>query len=176
MGSVVARADATIPGAMLEPLQELLGHLVGARAVALARDDSEPPIPEPPRHDGGLRCAFDSSIIRVLNRVDSVVDDPKLWKPDRKTTRRLTLTDLALRMQRAENQTAVSAAQLRPSVRFGSQLEMSFQDGKAVVVLAIPGGFVTGYGDTFGDALRDFDANFTNGRPTADVGTEARVK
>lgn len=170
MGSVVARSDATIPGAMLDPLEELLVNLVGARQVALTTNQGDNDTPA--RHDGGLHAAFDSTIIRVLNRIDSIVDTPRLWKPDKSTARTLTVADLTNRLKRA----SIMAEGQRPSARLASKLSLSVQGGRAVVILEVPGGAVVGVGDSFGEAMEDFDRKFTEVKPVVAEETPASAQ
>ena len=170
MGSVVARSDATIPGAMLDTLQELLGTLVATRSAALEANAGDEDAPA--KHDGGLQAAFDSSVIRTLNRIDTLVDTPRLWKPDRSTARTLTLNDLTHRLRRADAN--MDAA--RPSSRYADRLELSVQQGHAVVVMQVPGGVVAGVGETFGEAMRDFDTKFATGKPLAPAAPEKKAE
>lgn len=172
-GSAIARSAATAVGAPLDVLISALGHVTGMRQVLSTPGEFEDGEKIPPAIDGGVRMAFDNTLVRILSRIDSLVDDSRNWRPARREARQATAAHVAVKLQRARQ----GAEQTRPSVRYSDKLELSVAaGGECVVLLRLPGGVVYGAGETFGAAMDNFDARFLAEKPvvaTAPEGTGA---
>lgn len=161
-GSVIARSAATSVAAPLDVLLNALGQVTGCRHVVCGSEEDGEGSTRIPEVDGGLKMAYDQTLIRILDRIDSLVETPKFWKPKQRAAEKATQADLAARMTKL----SLGAKLARPSQKLFDQLQMHVDEhGVCTIALAIPGGAVVGSGKTFGAALADFDSKFENSPP-----------
>jgi hypothetical protein len=119
--------------------------------------------------DGGVHCAAVATVIKVMDRLDSILDDPKRWDMTSQSRLMDSITELYAQQNRlyaAQVEFTVtqteSARQLqRPS--FKLRPEIAEMDGQFVAYwgnIDVKGRAIFGLGKTPNEALVDFDKAF----------------
>lgn len=110
--------------------------------------------------DGGTEAAFDSAVIRILDRIEKVVSENWRWEQD-PTALQAATKELSVSAERFSEELDLIKHHNRPSVRYNAEL-VALPNGYAVLfhVPGHPAGGIQGIGETPEKAMDAFDRAF----------------
>ena len=139
----------------------VLDSVVGAKAAYLGKDEESA---TPPRLDGGIATAFDITLAGVLDRIDRLVGDDRVWKTP-PTARRLSRREAAARVQLVEEAVVSVNDGNRPSHKYRVNLAYLDNGSFAAMLPLRDGSMLAGFGDSADAAMKDFDRVWRRNHP-----------
>lgn len=127
-------------------------------------DDEDKSIPGVHPLDGGLTAAFDSTVIRLLDRIETIAVSDPAWKETREARRlrRKEAVDRVSLIAEAAKHTRDSA---RPSHKYRVELVYLDNSNFMAFLRLKDGSALAGFGESAAEAMVDFDRAWYRKRP-----------